>query len=201
MGATTWNYFVAYDDDVDAALQRLREQTFRVGSYERFVPTDEELERATAFAEQIESESFDPEKSVHPKPGEPMHEWAMRVQQQMSKLTGTPPNRSMPKHDPKKPSTIDELLEEQGESGTHSILDIQRISPVPEFGAVSPMPTERLREIFGTDRPTRKMVESKQGDYDLVEDPFVSERWQGIYFTVYRDAKPDEIYFMGTSGD
>jgi hypothetical protein len=201
MGATTWDYFVRYDDDVDAALQRLREQTFRAGSYERFVVTDEEMERATAFAEQIESESFDPEQSVHPKPGEPMHVWAMRVQQQMSKFIGTSPKQSPRKNDPKKPATIEELLEEQGESGTHSILDIQRISPVPEFGAVSPMPVERLREIFGTDKPTRKMVESKQGEYELVEDPLVSERWQGVYFTVYRDDRPDELYFIGTSGD
>jgi len=201
MGSTTWDYFAPYDDDVDAALQRLREHTFSAGNYERFVPTDEEMERATAFTEQIESESFDPEKSVHPKPGEPMLEWAMRIQQQMSKLTGTPPKQSQRKDGPKKPETIDELLEEQGESGTHSILDIQRISPVPEFGTVSPMPAERLHEIFGTDKPTRKMVESKQGDVDLVEDPLVSERWQGIYFIVYRDGKPDEIFFMGTSGD
>jgi hypothetical protein len=201
MGATTWDYFATYDDDVSSALERLRQQTFRIGNYERFVPTSDELERAVAFTEQIESETFDPEKSVHPKPGEPMLEWAMRIQQQMNKLAGTPPKQSQRKEQANKPATIDELLEEQGESGTHSILDIQRVSDTPEFGAVSPMPAERLLKIFGTDKPTRKMVESKLGDVDLMEDPLVSERWHGVYFTVYRNDKPDEIFFIGTSGD
>jgi hypothetical protein len=101
----------------------------------------------------------------------------------------------------KKPQTIDDLLEGQGESGTHSILDIQGVSPEPEFGAVCPMPVERLQELFGTDKPTRKMVEEKLGDEELIEDPLVSERWQGVYFTVYRDGRPNELYFIGTSGD
>jgi hypothetical protein len=87
------------------------------------------------------------------------------------------------------------------ENGTHSILDIQHVSPLAEFGAVCPMPAEELVKLFGTDRPTRKMVEDKLGDHDLVEHPLVSERWQGIYFVVYRDTQPDELFFMGTSGD
>ena len=99
------------------------------------------------------------------------------------------------------PRTIDDLCEERGESGTHSILDIQGVSPEPEFGAVCPMPVVRLQELFDTDQPTRKMLEEKQGDEELIEDPVVSERWQGIYFTVYRDGRPNEIYFIGTSGD
>jgi hypothetical protein len=104
--------------------------------------------------------------------------------------------------DSQKPiGSIEELLEEQGESGTHSILDIQQISAEPEFGAICLMPSKELIRLFGTDKPTRKMVEARLGDYDLVEHPLVSERWQGIYFTIYRDDKPDGIFFMGTSGD
>jgi len=44
MGATTWDYFTPYEDDAGAALQRLREQVFREGRYERFTLSQEELE-------------------------------------------------------------------------------------------------------------------------------------------------------------
>ena len=198
MGATTWNYFTPYDDDAGAALQRLREQVFREGRYERFTLPPEELE---SFQEKpgVVDPSAPLEKQMQMQEGETFLQWAARIQKFADGIGGGTP-KTEPDYS-KKPETIDELLEEQGESGTHSILDIQRVSDEPDFGAVSPMPTERLREIFGTDKPTRKMVESKQGDYELVEDPLVSERWQGVYFTVYRDSRPDELFFMGTSGD
>lgn len=202
MGATTWNYFTPYDEDILAALQRLRAEIFRTRKYQRFVATDEEIEEEEAFNQQVESMMFDPEKTLFPKPGEDKDEWAGRVHGQ---LEGMLPKDSDPRtheHDTQKPiGSIDELLEEQGESGTHSILDIQGVSDEPEFGAVSPMPADELVELFGTDKPTRKVVEEKLGDYDLVEHPLVSERWQGIYFTVYQDGKPHELFFMGTSGD
>ena len=101
----------------------------------------------------------------------------------------------------KKPRTIKALLKEQGESGTHSILDIERVAAHPQPGAVSPMPSRRLKEIFGTDKPTHEMVEAKRSGCELNEDPLVAERWQGVYFTVYRRDKPDELFFIGTSGD
>ena len=64
------------------------------------------------------------------------------------------------------------------------------------------MPVERIREIFGTDKPTRPMVEGKIGYPELADDdPVIMEGWQGYYFTVYRDGKPDEIFFVGSSGD
>jgi TusA-related sulfurtransferase len=34
MGATTWQYFVPYQQDVSKALEELREETFRTGAYE-----------------------------------------------------------------------------------------------------------------------------------------------------------------------
>jgi hypothetical protein len=45
------------------------------------------------------------------------------------------------------------------------------------------------------------MVEAQRGACELFEDPLVVERWQGVYFTVYRHGKPDEVFFIGTSGD
>jgi hypothetical protein len=102
----------------------------------------------------------------------------------------------------KPPATIEDLLTQEAESGTNSILDITHISVEPEFAAVIPMPLQMVQEIFGTDKPTREMVEAKRGDPELTDDnPLAYEGWQGTYFTVYRDGKPDEIYFVGSSGD
>ncbi len=195
MGATTWDYFTPYSADADVALQRLREQVFREGRYERFTLSSDELE---SFQEKpgIVDPTAPLEKQIEKQEGESILQWGVRIQKLLGGETPKPEPDSS-----KKPETIDELLEEQGESGTHSILDIQRVSDEPDFGAVSPMPSEELEALFGTDKPTRKMVEEKAGDYDLVEHPLVSERWQGVYFTVYRDGRPDELYFIGTSGD
>ena len=184
MGATGWYYFAPFEDDAERVLQRLREQVFRDGQYERRVeypePDWDELE---ARDREAPEERRNREKA----------EW-------LKLFAGRP--EPLPEEDRRPPPpTIDALLDESGESGTHSILDIRHVSSRPEFLAVSPMPADRLRAIFGTDTPTRRKVESKIGDPDLIEDPLVRERWQGVYFTVYQAGKPHEICFLGTSGD
>lgn len=180
MGATTWNYFVRYEADTEAALQSLRRKVFEDGGYESGRVTPDQVRAAY---EQLIAQSSNPAVA------------RQQIEQVMEQL------RPLMPPEPPKAKTIEELLEQRAENGTHSILDIQHISHVPEFGAVSPMPSEELVKLFGTDKPTRQMVEDKMGDYDLVEHPLVSERWQGVYFVVYRDGKSDELYFMGTSGD
>src|SRR5260221_771486 len=167
-------------------------------------PTHRRYERFTLSADELESFQekpgiVDPTAPLEKQEGESILQWGVRIQKLMDQLGGESPKAELDYS--KRPETIDELLEEQGESGTHSILDIQRVSDEPEFGAVSAMPSEELEALFGIDRPTRKMVEDKLGDYDLVEHPLVSERWQGVYFSVYRHGKPDALFFIGTSGD
>ena len=183
MGATTWNYFVRYEADAQAALQSLREKVFRDGEYESGVVTPDQIRSAYEY---LIAHTADPALA--------RQQFEQAMQQLRPLMPPEPSERP-------KAKTIEELLEQTAENGTHSILDIQRISQAPDFAAVSPMPSDELVKVFGTDKPTRKMVEDKMGEYDLVEHPLVSERWQGIYFVVYRDGKPDELFFMGTSGD
>jgi hypothetical protein len=197
MGSTTWDYFTPYDADAGAALRRLRRRVFREGGYERFVPSQDDLEVMQGKLRKF-------------RPGVPPQERA-RIQQQdalvqlaakVQGILGEWGDKPDPLPDySKKPRTIKALLKEQGESGTHSILDIERVAARPGSGAISLMPAKRLKEIFGTDRPTHEMVEAQRGARDLFEDPLVVERWQGVYFTVYRRGKPDELFFIGTSGD
>ena len=90
-------------------------------------------------------------------------------------------------------------MEARGEEGTHSILDIVRISNVPEFGASSPLPSSTLLKIFVTAKPTHAQIQSKYEEGALEE--YVWERWQGIYIIAYRNDLPDEFFFAGCSGD
>jgi len=74
-------------------------------------------------------------------------------------------------------------------------LDLDHISEEPEFFAASPLPDERLLELFGTTQPTRTTVEKDQDFFEEID------RGHGIYIIVYRDGKPDEICFAGYSFD
>ncbi len=59
------------------------------------------------------------------------------------------------------PQSIEELREMSGEEGTHSILDMEGISATPDFGVLTPLDAEELLDLFGTDKPTRSMIEER----------------------------------------
>jgi len=140
MGATTWKYFVPYQEDVDKALEELREDVFRSGEYE--LPY--------SFREMATD----------------------------------------------KLESIQQLRELAAEEGTHSILDIYQISDEADFGSVCPLPEEALVQIFGTATPTHSMVDAEQFGFE----EYV-RRWQGIYFPVFENGQPTELFFWGYSGD
>jgi hypothetical protein len=92
-------------------------------------------------------------------------------------------------------TSIEEACEDADADGTRSILDLDRISEEPDFGAVTPLDEGALQELYGTTRPTREMIEQNM---DFFED---IERGQGIYIVVYQDGAPAEIFFAGYSYD
>jgi hypothetical protein len=96
------------------------------------------------------------------------------------------------------PKSIEELLQQSGESGTHSIVDIQGISAEPDYGFASPLSGEQLIGLFGTNRPTHAMVAG--WDWGPVITKY-RHRYQGLYIVVYKDEQPNEIFFCGFSGD
>lgn len=147
MGGHPWFYFVDYEADITAALQRLRQREFRAGRY-------------------------------HP---------AMRL-----------PEFPIGPHSPgpgAQHRSIREALAAAAESGTRSILDMERVSAAPRSCAVAPLAREELRRLFGSERPTHDQV---AGSDALIED---LERGQGVYVIVYKDDQPDEIFFAGYSFD
>ena len=102
------------------------------------------------------------------------------------------------------PTTIREAFLNTGADGTRSILDMEHVSASPEPGAVSPVPLASLLAIFGTDRPTRPMVERAFRIRDSAAlDELIEAigRGEGRYFVLYRDDEPEQVFFCGYSYD
>jgi hypothetical protein len=147
MGGHPWFYFVDYEPDVNAALQKLRQQEFRAGRYNPAI--------------------WFPEFPIGPQSPAPGAQ-----------------HRS-----------IKAALAAAHESGTRSILDMERVSTTPRSRAVAPLGGEDLKTLFGTDRPTHDLVASNDELFEALE------RGQGVYIIVYKDNQPAEIFFAGYSFD
>jgi len=109
----------------------------------------------------------------------------------LGRMLGRPPSK------PKPPASIQEAIRvaDTDATGTRSILDMERISDTPGSGTLSPVPRDELGRLFGTEQPTREMVEQSE---ELIER---IDRGQGIYVITYQQGKPDGIYFGGYSYD
>lgn len=59
-------------------------------------------------------------------------------------------------------ATIEEVMEDAAEDGTRSILDLDHVSDSPDFCAVAPLPDDVLENLYGTETPTRQMVEQNR---------------------------------------
>ena len=100
-------------------------------------------------------------------------------------------------------TTIEKALGAGEAEGTGSILDIMRISGQPDFCSASPVAHSDLVELFGAIEPTKEAVnltflETNGNGWGYLE--FIP-RGQARYILVFKDNKPDEIFFLGFSFD
>jgi hypothetical protein len=114
------------------------------------------------------------------------------------------------------PSSIDEVLKNCEASGTRSILDMVGVADVPRnpefrvgsgefqmfefegdpmFGLVAPLTPEQIVDLFGTERPSREMIERNPGCFELID------RGLGLYLVAYDGDTPSELFFAGYSFD
>jgi hypothetical protein len=197
MGATGWSYYVPYQTDLGRALDELRRDVLTRGDYEEPGVELDFLDEAGFFgADEASRDRMMAEYGLGPL------RWAidrfgidglrgwLESQQWSPELRGPRP-RSMEEL---------EALRSVSSGGTHSILDIGAVRTGPASGAIYPLPEGMLRSLFGTDQLTRGMVEAWRGRDDPARYD-IYDRWQGVYFAVYRDGRPDEIYIEGASGD
>jgi hypothetical protein len=95
------------------------------------------------------------------------------------------------------PGSIDEAVAWAGESGTHSILDIERCSQTPDFGVAWQLQPAIRRRLYGTEQPTAEDL-ARVGWHAAAEN---LDRWQAVYFPLYEDGNPVSLVFVGCSGD
>lgn len=175
MGASSWSYFVPYQADIFKALQELREEVFRKGEY---------YQRPPYWKDMTFEESFP-------------HDLDLTEEDKADYLAEFQALQALPE-----PTSIETLLQWNAEDGTHSIIDIKKITPTSDFGAAAPLSAEELKRIFGTEKPTREMIKTKEEDLVVfLQEELGRSRWQGTYIVVYKGNEPVQIYFTGSSGD
>jgi hypothetical protein len=86
-------------------------------------------------------------------------------------------------------------LEQAGDSGTASILDISKVQEEPDYCCAAPLTNEETQRYFGVAEPTVQMVE---GCDDLWEE---LERGQARYLAVVDDSGARQLMFVGYSFD
>jgi len=192
MGGTGWSYVAPYQEDIEKALQELSQDVFAREDYER--PLDaldglNDLEGAGFFsADEQERQEITVQYSV-----EALNVLIERVgldnlRTELRSLTDAPTL-----------SSLDDLraLQCLSAEGTSSILDMDRIALEPASGTIVPVPPEELVRLFGTDKPSRQVVE----DAEYSGKPNTGPTWQGVYLVAYDGGKPTTIHFIGSSGD
>lgn len=93
-------------------------------------------------------------------------------------------------------ASIEQLLEMTMDGGgTASAIDmVQGVSDDPQMFACAPLPSEILMQLYGTEKPTRRMLEGNPPFEEI-------ERGYGYYVVLYDNDKPNGIWFGGYSWD
>jgi hypothetical protein len=123
--------------------------------------------------------------------------------------------------DEPRPATIEGIWESERmkESGTHSILDVNRVlatTDAPDWdnwqvdlGTVRPLAAGRVMRHFGTGRPSRAQFEELAGGPEgpgpgpapMAFADEVKMRGTGLYVLLYDNDQPAEVGIWGASGD
>jgi len=212
MGATGWVYYCPYEADANAGLQTLRQAVFDRRVYSlpgdlidgmddatlnSGAPPAADLKKLLKISQVLDQAlgglGFDTHHSA---------KQTRDVEKMIKKMDrdgfAAAAREALKSKDAAPPATIDELLEQCAEAGTHSILDIDGVSPAPQPGAATPLSETQLQTLFGTTQPTKAMIQSAEQDGKLYD---LCDRWQAVYLTVYEEGQPVEYVFAGVSGD
>ncbi|HXG11596.1 MAG TPA: hypothetical protein VNK04_17710 [Gemmataceae bacterium] len=212
MGATGWTYFVPYQKDPERALQDLRKDVFARRAYTlpgdvlsglsdpaiaAAMPSPADLQKllniSKALDQAMKGLGADTAQAEQDTAGV---EKFLRDMQQQGPAKAA--RKAVAAKGKRQPKSIDQARELAAESGTHSILDIERTAPTRGFGLATALSGEELRALFGTEKPTRELVRRKEQEGALFS---MRGRWEAAYFTVYDGDVPVELVFCGCSGD
>ena len=176
MGASGWNYSVPYQDDIAAALEQLRAETYDRGDYYKAEP-DPSL--------QLSEDEFKATLALDDDP-DGIQQFLLEEWHKAKK----------------RPAAVDPdtLFASQPDSGTHSIIDIcEGLSEHPSRFTASPLTTEQHLEFFETDRPGTPAVLEWASKHEIGR---IRARWEAAYVVSYSaTGSPERIHFVGFSGD
>jgi hypothetical protein len=194
VGATGWSYVVPYQQDMGKVLEDLKGEVFLQGDYQKPSIDMSFLDEIGFFdADEETRESMFSEYTLGPL-REPIQRFGLDgLRDWLEKLDAAP-----------KVQNREELAALQCLSweGTWSILDIGGVTTEPSAGDIFPLPPEAIIQYFGTDRPERGMLPAWRQRWDQWPgESLPYERGQGIYFVLYQNGQPAEIYVEGSSGD
>ncbi len=178
MGASGWKYTTPFTPDPEQALQQLRRQVFAEGRYAK--PGD------LFHIDGVDARAL-----------ERMMPWPWRAfMAGVRAFFAVTSGLRWVLRGGRGPRTIDELLEDCAEEGTHSILDIERTSDRRDIGVAFPLPEKLRKRHLNRAEPTHE-------DFERAADGFMDSvgRWEAMYFVLYRNGQPDEYAFVGCSGD
>jgi hypothetical protein len=183
MGGQPWMYFVPYERDLQAALEKLRARELHAGRYHPVM-------RDLPF----------PVLDDSPAPGGGHR--SVAEARDAADADGTRSildmDRVVTRPRPRRPSQ-DEMFAAMSTATHGDVVDLDALSgfmPQPEdFGTIAPVVPELLEELYGTARPRRPAVQAAPRFLDDVD------RGMGVYVVLYEDDVPTEICFAGYSYD
>lgn len=191
MGGVDWSYFVRYQDDVEKAFQELRQNVFDRGDFEHPCDALDGLNDQDSMGFLDSMEDRERQNLITLYGVEALTPLIARVG-----LSGLRAEVYSLCHASQLSSLADlEALRCLSTSGTRSIRDMTRLAEKPASGAVVPLAASEQVRLFGTDKPTRQMIEDESGFYDKIE------RGQGLYIIAYKKDTPIGILFAGYSYD
>jgi len=95
------------------------------------------------------------------------------------------------------PQSIEEAVDQAGPEGTRSVIDVTSgVTPIPAPGCIFVLSRQQVIDLYGTDRPTREMIEENQAFFNHID------RGEAICIVAYDKAgRERELFFAGYSFD
>jgi hypothetical protein len=91
--------------------------------------------------------------------------------------------------------SISEAIVDADADGTRSILDIDRITDQPQYGAATPLDPNVMLELYKTTTPTVAQVVAERELFEHLK------RGQAVYIVCYDAGTPTHLVFAGYSYD
>lgn len=190
MGKSDWSYFTPFHDDPEVALQELRELIFQRGDFVN--PPQESLNYFLALAPIEQNAYLVTMRNFRQKFGLPSNSSYDSIASRISSLQ-------------EQMRSIDGLFREFADEGTHSILDIIHVAyewilhEEFQYRYAYPLPAQLVEQYISSATPSHEQVE--MAIERIFEGDWHYGPWVAIYFTVYSEGQPTELFFAGSTGD